>query len=201
MIHENWGYVAAVLNLLGTVTYLIDTVKGKARPNRVTWFVLSIAPLVAFASMLSQQVSVAQAAMTLSAGLSPLLIFVTTFLVKHPAWKIQRFDIACGALSVLGIVVWWLTGKGNVAIVFSILADGLAFLPTLIKGYKHPETESPWTFIVGVFACVLAALTISTWDFQHAGFPVYLIIANALAVLFIYGKIGVRGAKNNAKIL
>ena len=55
--------------------------------------------------------------------------------------------------------------------------------------------------IVGVFACVLAAPIISTWDLQHAGFPVYLIIVNALAVLFIYGKIGVRGAKNNAKIL
>ena len=54
-------------------------------------------------------------------------------LVKHPAWKIQRFDIACGALSVLGIVVWWLTGKGNVAIVFSILADGLAFCLRLLK--------------------------------------------------------------------
>ncbi len=192
MIPQYWGYIAAVLNLLGTVTYLVDTIKGKARPNRVTWFVLSIAPLVAFASMLSQQVNLAQAAMTLSAGLGPLMIFATTFFVKHPAWKIQRFDIVCGVLSVLGILLWWLTGKGNIAIIFSILADGLAFLPTLIKGYKQPETESPWTFMIGLAACIMAALTITKWDFQHYGFPIYLIVANAIAVLFIYGKIGVR---------
>ena len=38
----------------------------------------------------------------------------------------------------------------------------------------------------------MAALTITKWDFQHYGFPIYLIVANAIAVLFIYGKIGVR---------
>lgn len=192
MIHENWGYVAAVINILGVITYLVATVRGTARPNRVTWFVLSIAPIVAFASMLSKEVSLAQSAMTLSAGLSPLMIFVTTFFVKHPAWKIERFDLVCGALAIAGIFLWWMTGEGNVAIAFSILADGLAFLPTLIKGYKYPETESPWAFIIGTFACILAVLTISTWDFQHFGFPIYLVIANALAVLFIYFKVGVR---------
>ncbi|MBP9852598.1 MAG: hypothetical protein QG629_852 [Patescibacteria group bacterium] len=192
MIHENWGYVAAIMNILGVITYLIAVVKGTARPNRVTWFVLSVAPLVAFASMLSQDVSLAQSAMTLSAGLSPLMIFITTFLVKHPAWKIETFDIACGALAILGIVLWWITGEGNVAIAFSIIADSLAFLPTLIKSYKYPETESPWAFIIGTVACIMSVLTITSWDFEHYGFPVYLVIANALAVLFIYGKVGVR---------
>ena len=192
MIHENWGYVAAVMNLVGVVTYLVATVRGTARPNRVTWFVLSIAPMVAFASMLSKDVSLAQSAMTLSAGLSPLMIFITTFFVKHPAWKIERFDLVCGALAIVGIFLWWITGEGNIAIVFSILSDGLAFFPTLVKAYKYPETESPWAFIIGVVACVLAVLTITQWDFAHYGFPVYLVAANAVASLLIYCKLGDR---------
>lgn len=192
MIHENWGYVAAIINILGVATYVIATAKGTARPNRVTWFVLGIAPMVAFASMLSKDVSLAQSALTLSAGLSPFMVFATTFFVKHPAWKIEKFDIACGSLAIVGIFLWWLTGEGNVAIALSILADGLAFLPTLIKGYKHPETESPWAYMICTVATLLSVLTISTWNFEHAGFPVYLVFVNAIAVLFIYGKIGVR---------
>lgn len=200
MIPEYWGYVAAVLNLLGVISYLVAVVKGKARPNRVTWFVLSIAPIIAFFSMLSQQVSLAQSAMTLSAGLSPLAIFITTFLVKHPAWKITRFDLMCGALSIVGLILWLITGKGNVAIVFSILADGLAFLPTLIKGFKHPETESPWAFFVGIFASVLSLMTVTMWDFEHTAFTVYLVVANLLAFVFIYTKIGSVGKSKTSSL-
>ena len=190
MISEAWGYVAAILNLLGTFTYLAAVIKGKAQPNRVTWFVLSIAPLVAFTSMLSQDVRMAQSAMTLSAGLSPLMIFITTFLVKHPAWKIKKFDVMCGAFSILGIILWWITGKGNLAIIFSILADGLGFLPTLIKGFKYPDSESPWAFMIGAVASFLSLLTITVWNFEHAAFTVYLVVANIVASVFIYTKIG-----------
>lgn len=197
MINEAWGYVAAALNIAGVITYIVAVVQGKARPNRVTWLVLSIAPLVAFASMLSQDVSMAQSVMTLSAGLSPLMIFITTFLVKHPAWQIKKFDIMCGALSIVGVILWWATGKGNLAIVFSILADGLGFLPTLIKGFKYPDTESPWAFMIGTVASLLSLFTVTAWNFEHVAFTAYLVAANLLASVFIYTKIG--GVKKEAE--
>lgn len=190
MVNENWAYVAAVINVIGTITYVVDMFRGRARPNRVTWGVLSIAPMIAFASMLSQGVSLAQSIVTFSVGFSPFIIFVASFLVNHPAWQIKRFDILCGLLSIVGLGLWWLTGEGNVAIVFSILADGLAFLPTLIKSYFHPETESPWTFFASEIATVLGLLTITKWDFQHAAFQVYIFIANLAAIAFIYFKLG-----------
>ncbi|MGB4966746.1 MAG: hypothetical protein WBO35_00940 [Candidatus Saccharimonadales bacterium] len=190
MINENWAYVAAVINVAGTITYVVDMFRGRARPNRVTWGVLSIAPIIAFASMLSQGVSLAQSIVTFSVGFSPLIIFVASFLVKYPAWQIKRFDIGCGLLSIVGLLLWWLTGDGNVAIVFSILADGLAFLPTLVKSYFHPETESPWTFFASEIATVLGLFTITKWNFEHFGFQAYIFVSNLLAILLIYFKLG-----------
>jgi hypothetical protein len=190
MISESWGYIAAVLNILGTITYLVAIFKGKARPNRVTWFISSIAPLVAFVSMMSQGVSLAQSIVTLSAGISPLMIFITTFLVRHPAWKIRTFDLTCGALALIGIILWWLTGKGNLAIIFSILADALGFLPTIVKSFKYPKTESPWTFMIGALADALSLLTVSVWNFEHTAFLVYLVTANTLVSVFICTKVG-----------
>ncbi|MBL8121410.1 hypothetical protein JNM87_01535 [Candidatus Saccharibacteria bacterium] len=191
MINENWAYVAAAINILGTVTYLVDMFRGKARPNRVTWGVLSVAPMIAFASMLSKDVSLGQSITTFSFGFAPFMIFVTTFLVKHPAWKIKRFDLMCGALSLLGLLLWWLTGEGNIAIVFSIAADFLGFLPTLTKSFTHPETESPWTFMFSEVATVLGLLTVTKWDFEHVAFPVYILTANMFAIMFIYFRLGI----------
>jgi hypothetical protein len=192
MIHENWAYVAAVINVLGTLTYVVDVFRGKARPNRVTWGVLTVAPMIAFASMLSQGVSFAQSIMTFSVGFSPFLIFVSSYLVKHPAWQLKKFDIVCGLLSILGLLLWWVTGEGNVAIVFSILADGLAFLPTLVKSYFHPDTESPWTFMASEIATIMGLMTVTKWNFEHVGFQLYILVANIAAIAFIYFKLGLK---------
>jgi 4-amino-4-deoxy-L-arabinose transferase-like glycosyltransferase len=142
--------------------------------------------------MLSQGVSLGQSITTFSFGFAPFMIFVATFLVKHPAWKIKRFDIVCGALSLLGLVLWWLTGEGNVAIVFSIFADLLGFMPTLVKSFTHPESESPWTFMLSEVSTVIGLMVVSSWNFEHVAFPVYIFMANALAIAFIYFKAGTR---------
>lgn len=190
MIPDYWAYVAAVINVLGTLTYVADVFRGKARPNRVTWGVLTIAPMIAFASMLSQGVGMAQSIVTFSVGFSPFLIFVSSFLVKHPAWQLKRFDIGCGVLSLFGLLLWWITGEGNVAIIFSILADGLAFLPTLVKAYYHPETESPWTFMASEVATIMGLMTVKNWNFETVGFQLYILAANIFAIVFIYFKFG-----------
>jgi hypothetical protein len=146
--------------------------------------------MIAFASMLSQGVGMAQSIVTFSVGFSPFLIFVSSFLVKHPAWQLKRFDIGCGVLSLFGLLLWWITGEGNVAIIFSILADGLAFLPTLVKAYYHPETESPWTFMASEVATIIGLMTVKNWNFETVGFQLYILAANIFAIVFIYFKFG-----------
>lgn len=199
MINENWAYAAAALNLIGVATYIADVFRGKARPNRVSWAIMSAAPLIAFAAMMTQGVGLVQGAVTLSSGLAPLAIFISTFLVSHPAWQIKRFDLVCGGLSVAGLVMWLATGQGNVAIVFSILADGMAFLPTLTKAYTHPDSESPWAFMFGIISTIIGLFALTSFDFEHSGFMWYLLLANSLAVLLIYFRLGevLRGIKKS----
>jgi hypothetical protein len=153
---------------------------------------LSFAPLLAFAAMLAQGVSFRESVFTLTVGVSPLIVFSSTFFSKHPKWKITKFDLTCGVLSIIGFILWVIIGEGNVAIVFSILADGLAFLPTLVKAFRYPETEEPYLFILGVIAGIIALAIITTFDFKHVAFPLYILAADSVAVLFIYFKVGKR---------
>lgn len=190
MIDQNWVFLAVAINLVGACIYAYSVVKGKTRPNRVTWFVLSFAPILAFAAMMAQGVSFRESVFTLETGISPLIIFISTFFAKQPKWQITKFDLICGALSIIGFALWIILREGNVAIVFAIAADGLAFLPTLVKAFRYPETESPWAFMMGMIAAVIALAILTTHDFKHLAFPLYILIADALATLFIYFKFG-----------
>lgn len=196
MIDQNWVFLAAIINLIGALLYAYSVVKGNTRPNRVTWFILSFAPMLAFAAMMFQGVTFRESLFTLMTGISPLIIFISTFFAKQPKWKITKFDLTCGALSVLGLILWLILQEGNVAIVFAILADGLAFLPTLIKAFRYPESESPWAFMMGIVATTIALAVVTTYDFKHLAFPLYILTADVLATLFIYFKLGKRIMKD-----
>ncbi len=143
-----------------------------------------------------QGVTFRESLFTLMTGISPLIIFISTFFAKQPKWKITKFDLTCGALSVLGLILWLILQEGNVAIVFAILADGLAFLPTLIKAFRYPESESPWAFMMGIVATTIALAVVTTYDFKHLAFPLYILTADVLATLFIYFKLGKRIMKD-----
>ncbi len=196
MINQNFVILGVVIQLLGGLSYLLDTIKGKAKPNRASFLLWSIAPLIAFAAEIKQGVGI-QSLMAFSVGFVPLLILITSFLNKKAAWKLSNFDYACGFLSIIGLILWYLTKVGNVAIFFSILSDGLASLPTVIKSYKFPETENGGAYLATTISAILTTLTITNWNFAHYAFPFYMIAANLMIwvlIKFNIGKIALKTA-------
>ena len=194
MLPQNLVYLAALLILIGDIGYLIDTVKAKIKPNRVSWFIWFLAPLIAYIAQFQQQVGT-QAIMTLAITLVPLFIFLATFLHKVSEWKLTKIDFICGALSLAGVFLWWITQVGNVAILFSIAADLLAGIPTVIKSYTDPDSESYFAFFMNSVAALLTLLTITTWNFQTYGFPLYIFLLCLLLTLLIKFRLGKKISK------
>lgn len=191
MLPENFVYLGLIVNSLGGATYLLYTLQGKVKPNRVTWLLWAIIPLIAFFAQINQGVGI-QAWLTFAVGFIPLLIFLASFMNKQAEWKIGKIDITCGALSVIGVILWLLTGVGNIAIALSIFADSMAAIPTVIKAYRYPETESHWAFTSGFVAATLTLLTIKNWNFATYGFSLYILMINGLLSILIFTKIGKR---------
>jgi hypothetical protein len=147
----------------------------------------SIAPLIAAAAAISDGVGWAALPVFMS-GFSPFLIFTASFVTKKAYWKLASFDYVCGVLSGLALVLWYVTKDPNVAIAFAIASDGLASIPTLIKAWRHPETESAWPFIVGVFNASTSFGVGTMWTFSEYAFPSYLIAINVTLSLTVYNK-------------
>ena len=189
MLHQNFVIVGTLIGAVGSFVYLYETVKGKVKPNRVSFLLWSIAPLIAFAAMVNKGVGL-EAIMTLSVGVLPLTIFIGSFVNKKAEWKLTKFDLTCGALSVLGLILWQITQEGNVAITLSIVADGLAAVPTLVKAFRYPETEIAWPWIATSFGVVLTMLTLSEITFTNSAFNIYILVVNTFIFLFVYFKFG-----------
>ena len=179
--------VAAVVSTLAALVYIRSMFTGRTKPNRVTWLMWAIAPLIAAAAALSNGVGWAVLPVFM-AGFSPLMIFTASFFVKKAYWKPSTFDYICGALSGLALFMWWLTKDPDVAIVFAISSDALASIPTITKAWSNPETESIWPYVVGVFGAASSLVVATFWTFPAYAFPSYLIITNFLVLLAIYNK-------------
>ena len=189
MLHPNFVIIGTLIGAVGSLAYLIDTVKGKVKPNRVSFLLWSIAPFIAFAAQIKQGVGL-ESLMTFSTGFLPLTVFIASFVNKEAEWKLTKFDLICGALSIIGLILWLITKVGNVAIFFSIVADGLAAVPTLVKAYKYPDTEMAWPWLATVFGVVLTLLTLSEWTFANSAFIVYILIVNTMIFSLVQFRIG-----------
>jgi hypothetical protein len=189
MLHQNFIIVGTLIGALGSLAYLVDTVKGKVKPNRVSFLLWSVAPLIAFAAQIKQGVGL-ESLMTFSTGFLPLTVFIASFVNKKAEWKITKFDVVCGLLSILGLILWLVTKVGNIAITFSIMADALAAIPTIVKAYKYPDTEIAWPWIATVFGVVLTLSTLNGLTFANSGFIIYILLVNTLIFSLVQFRIG-----------
>lgn len=159
--------------------------RGETKPNKVTWFFWSVAPLIGTAAAISDGVTWAVLPVFIS-GFGPLLVFISSFLNKNSYWKLEKFDYWCGGLSFLALVFWFVTKIPEIAILFAIAGDGLAAMPTLVKSWKYPETENAGPFTMGILNSLTSFVAIKVWTFSSYAFPAYLVVINtsiAFAIL------------------
>jgi hypothetical protein len=183
MLPEYCAIIGAVIGSLGGFYYLYETIAGKARPNRITWLLWGIFPMVIFVAQRAQGVtSVSWASFV--AGFTPLLVVAASFFNKKAYWKSEPRDYGLMAAAVIGIILWALTDNPNLALLFSLLADVLASMPTLIKAYRHPQSESWIAYAISAFGFGTSLLSVRTYNFENTTFVAYVFILNGtLAVL------------------
>jgi hypothetical protein len=184
VISENWIYLGTAIGALGALVYLRDTLRGTTQPNRVTWLLWAFAPLLAAAVEFQDGVGL-RTLPTFMVGFMPLLIFLASFHNTSSVWKIRRIDYACGVMSLVGTVVWLGTHNGVLAISAAMAADFLAGVPTLMKSWTHPQTETIHTYVGAVISMGVVLLTITSWTFEEAAFPIFIVVMGTVEVVLI----------------
>ncbi len=180
-------FLGAFVGLILLIPYIKETLKGNTKPNRVTWLLWSIAPIIVTIAAISNGVGLNVLPVFIS-GFAPFLVFCASFVNKNSYWKLQKFDYLCGLFSLLALILWWITKEPIVAIVFTILSDFFAAIPTLKKSWKFPETETASAFVGGLFSSLTGFSAVKFWNFSSIAFLIYLVIMNITLIFFISRK-------------
>lgn len=142
MIPEYFAYLSIPIALLSISLYIKGIILGQVKPNRVTWIFWSIAPLIGSYFSYKSGVPIPYVLGVFMAGFGCLFVVFASFLTKNAYWETTKFDIACGIISAISIIIWITTKNGILSLSFAILADFFAGLPTMIKAWKHSDTET-----------------------------------------------------------
>jgi glucose-6-phosphate-specific signal transduction histidine kinase len=187
MLPEQFGYITILFGIAGAFYYVRDTLLGKTKPNRVSWFIWALAPVIGAFLQVKSGAGLS-ALPILIEGLISFLILSASFYNKNAYWKITLLDVVCGAFSISALILWIITQKSELSIIFVIIADGLAALPTILKSWKYPETETGSAYLFAIFSNIVGLLIIREWTFSIFSLGIYFILMN-LAILFcIYRK-------------
>jgi hypothetical protein len=193
MLPEKIIFVGVAINLITSIWYVKNILYGSTRPNLISWFLWMLAPFIGvfFELKAGAGLSVLPVFM---AGFGPFLVLIFSIWNKNTYWKIGRLDIICGIFSLLALILYIFTHNLGISILFAIISDGLASIPTLIKSWNFPETETGSIYLGSIFSNTLGLFIIKNWIFSIYSFGIYLIIINLAISFCIYRKIFFRKA-------
>ncbi|MFA6460439.1 MAG: hypothetical protein WCV73_04315 [Patescibacteria group bacterium] len=124
--------LGGTVQLIGIAYYIKETVRGNIQPNKASWLLWAIAPMITTLAALSKGVTWAVIP-TFLAGLGPLLVFIASFVNHKAYWKLGKFDYLCALFSILALMLWGITSDPHIAILFAILSDTFAGIPIVVK--------------------------------------------------------------------
>jgi hypothetical protein len=180
--------VSAILLLWGGYVYFRDTLAGRTKPNRVTWFLWALAPLVSLGAAFSADADNWASVRVLVGGVVPAIIFLGSFVNRNSYWRLARFDWLCGGLSLTALLFWQFANSPLIAVLLATAANAFASIPTFIKAWNFPETESRLIFITSFLSAILIIPAIPVWTIANSAFQIGLMVTTGALLLAIYRK-------------
>lgn len=184
MLASGFIAVAILLRLMAGGGYLISTLRGKAKPNIVSWSLWSLTALIAFAAQIYKGGG-SEALVTLAIAFGPLAVIAVAVLKGAQSLTLTRLDVWCLSLAIAGIIIWIRTKDPLLALLMSIVADILASIPTVVKSYLTPQTESAAAYSLSIISMIATLLTIRQWNVMSWAFPLYILVINLTFVTLI----------------
>ena len=179
-----FSIISMALIIISYIPYFYGMVKGKTRPNAITW--LSWAITVTAISVV-QYFSGGGYAVWPYVLLVVVNILVFTLAIKNGGRSdIVKMDMICFGVSMLAFVFWLITRQGDIAMILITISQFVAFVPTIRKTWNKPLEENPFTWGVNslrwlfmIFAVTEYSIATTSnqiwWAFVYAGAMILIL--------------------------
>jgi hypothetical protein len=172
-----------ILELIGGPFYLYDILKGHTKPQRTTWFIWTVEGMIALFASLQLGAHWSLVFVALNA-IGNLAVFLLSLKYGEGGWL--WIDKLALIVSVIGFGVSLAVRSPVIALAGVILADFAGLVPTLIKTYHEPDSETSVTWFAIGTAALLGVFAVGNHRLSLLAYPLYIAIAN-YAVLAVQG--------------
>lgn len=169
--------IAVVLTFVAYIPYYRDIIQGKTHPHVYSWSLWSILTILLIALQVKGG---AGAAVWVTASAGILCLGVAILSLKNGKREITKSDTVVALLSLIAIGFWLIADQPYISNLLVILADGLAFIPTVRKAWHKPYSETLSLYMMTTLRFSLALTAIETYTFLSASWIIFWATGNAL---------------------
>ncbi len=192
-----FGILSSLVVVIGGIPYLVDIHKKRVHPHVLSWIGWAFITALGASAMLAEG-STWAVAILLANTLLCVSISVYAVIKKVGVWSTGIHDFIFFGLGILGLVLWQTLDLPILAIVCAILADLFFGLPTIIKTFKDPASETIFVWLTASVSGLLSLFAVRNFMFAEAGYPLYLLIYDTIMLLLVLRVISSRKVRQEA---
>ena len=177
--------IAVVIALIGYIPYIRDCIKGNTKPHAISWFIWALISFIAFGIQLTNKGGWGSY-VNLFMGVICTVIFILS--LKNGTKYITRVDWIAFVLGLVAIVLWLIVDQPLISILLVVFIDIMSFLPTMLKAWKRPWSETVIAFVMSSIKNGLSIYALETFSFITIVYPAYALIANVFFVGMLIGR-------------
>lgn len=169
--------LSAVITISAVIPYIRDILKGKTKPNIVSWLTWTLLTGLATAALISAN-EYRAAFFTGAAGIATALVVILG--LRHGYVKYTKFDVMCQLAAVVGLILWQIFNTPLIAVYAALTIDLIGALPTFKHSWQKPFEETWTTFAWSGFAALIALFAFESYSWTNLSYPVYIMLVNIL---------------------
>lgn len=182
---EAIGAIAVFLTFVAYVPYYGDILKGKTRPHIYSWSLWSLLTILLVALQIEGGAGPATW-VTAAAGI--LCIGVVFLSLKNGKRDITTSDTIVAILSLAALGFWLIADQPVISISLVIVADMLAFIPTVRKSYCDPYSETLSLYVTNAIRFSLALLAVERYTYLSSSWIIAWVIGNTLLSIMLVAR-------------
>jgi len=175
--------LSGLVYVAGTIPYIVDTLRGKTKPNVVTWFTWGILSGVTAVAALAGHDAVQTA--IFAGALAVTNLFIVVIGLRYGFKRYTKLDILCQVLAVTGIILWQITSRPELAILLCFISDFIGAVPTYRHIWLKPYEETLRTFVIFVISSAISIASLRTFGFVQLAYPLYILLDTGLIIALI----------------
>ncbi len=186
------GWVAAIVSFMAYPPYIVEFIgeptkkfwatrwmwkylplEGKTNPHLASWLIWALLQVVIFNGSRQQGAS-ATTWIVLMYLIGSLMTAAFVWFYGDRNW--ETLDIFCACLGGVSLALLLVVKAPFWALLLAINTDGIASIPTLVGVTKKPADEPRLGWTIFLLGAGVNLLAVKTWNFQEAGFTIYLLV-------------------------